>query len=192
MTDWARARAVARRLLPVRFARREDGTATIEFVIIFPLFFIFLCMSIDTGIMMVRQVMLERGLDIAVRELRINTGVPVTADDVVDTVCENALVIQSCEQLLRVELRPINTTTWAPLNQATTCALRTEPVTVQPMAQFTPGTRNEMMLVRACAVFETLFPGLPALLGTQTDGLGGYFLVATSAFVHEPPRAAGT
>ena len=54
-----------------RKAKEEDGTATIPFVIFLPFFLILVVSSLEMGLLMVRHVMLERGLDMAVRGLRL-------------------------------------------------------------------------------------------------------------------------
>ena len=57
-----------------RFFHKEDGNASVEFVLVFPAFLSLLLMSIELGFVTMRHPLLERGLDIAVRELRLGTG----------------------------------------------------------------------------------------------------------------------
>ena len=57
-----------RRMLK-KFRKAEDGNSTVEFVFLFPLFITIMSMSIEVAIYMARHVMLDRGVDIAVREL---------------------------------------------------------------------------------------------------------------------------
>ena len=89
-----------------RFARREDGNPTIEFVIWFPFLFFFMYASFELSLMTMRHAMLERGLDIAVREIRLGTGETPQHDDIKATVCENAIVMPGCDANLRLEMRP--------------------------------------------------------------------------------------
>ncbi len=165
------------------FWRRDDGALAIEFMLLVPLFLTVFISSIETSILLTRQVMLERGLDMAVRGLRLNTGVAVDAEDIEDKICENAFFIGDCRSALRLELRPVDDDDWELLGREATCVDRT--AVVQPAVEFRPGNENEMMLVRACAIYDPLFPttGL-GLRMPKVDG--AYRLVAKSIFVHEP------
>ena len=141
-------------------------------------------MSAEAGLLMTRGVMLDRGVDIAMRDLRLGTLSPMTHDQLKQEVCENSVIIPDCMNVLLLELRPIDTTTWTPLGTDVTCVDRTEDI--QPVLQFQDGGANEMMLVRVCAIFDPIFPtgGLAAQM--KLDASGGYALVATSAYVNEP------
>ena len=57
---------------------------------------------------------------------------------------------------------------------------------VQPVRSFVNGQENELMILRACAKFDPIFP--TSGLGKQLakDGAGQAALIATSAFVQEP------
>jgi Flp pilus assembly protein TadG len=58
--------------------RRENATATMEFVITFPIIMILFIAVFETSMIMTRQVMMERTLDQAVRILRLANGLTVT------------------------------------------------------------------------------------------------------------------
>ncbi len=168
----------------LRRLRRDDGNATIEFVLLFPALITLFLMVFETGMMMVRGVMLDRAVDISMRELRLGTLTPMTSAGLKTSICNNSVIIQNCESVLTLELRPISTTTWTPLNNATTCVDRS--ATVQPVLEFTPGIQNEMMLVRVCAIFDPFFPTTGLAAQIKLDSTGGYALVAMSAYVNEP------
>ncbi len=164
--------------------RREDGNATIEFVLLFPAFMTLFLVVFETGLLMTRGVMLDRGVDIAMRQLRLGTLDPMTHDGLKAKICEQSVIIPDCNNSVLVELRPISTTTWEPLAQAATCVDRTEDV--QPVLDFESGASNEMMLVRVCAVFDPFFPTTGLAAQMKLDDSGAYALVATSAYVNEP------
>jgi hypothetical protein len=66
---------------------------------------------------------------------------------------------------------------------AAACVNRDE--TIQPLTQFNPGTQNQVMLVKACAIFDSIFPGF----GLGRDLIradGGYAVAASSVFANEP------
>lgn len=167
-----------------RLRKREDGNATVEFVILFPMFMIIFVSAFESGLLMVRQVMLERALDLSVRGLRLGTWTPPTHDDLKRNICNLAGIIPDCMNSILVELQPVDKTTWQPLNVNAQCVDRDS--TIAPVLNVNAGTDNELMLVRVCAVFDPIFPttGLGMQLGK--DATGAYALVATSAFVNEP------
>ncbi|WP_400086810.1 TadE/TadG family type IV pilus assembly protein [Yoonia sp. R78084] len=54
-----------------RFLKDDGGTASIEIVLVFPVFFGFFLMTYESGVYSSRQVMLEHGVDVTVRNVRI-------------------------------------------------------------------------------------------------------------------------
>ncbi len=171
-----------------RFVRRmrgeENGSATVEFVIIVPAIITLFLMSIEVGVMMTRGLMLDRGIDIAMRDLRLGKMAPMTHDQLKTEICNNSMIIPNCVNSIAVELRPIEANGWAPTQSRPTCIDKAEPI--KPALEFTPGGANQLMVVSACATFVPFFPttGLAATIKLQKSG--EYAVVATSAFVHEP------
>lgn len=174
-------------LLP-RFMRREDGNATVEFVIIFPVFMLIFMSTFDVGMLMVRQVMLDRGVDITVRALRLGQLTPEDEEDSVHellkrNVCSIAGILPDCMNKVLIELSPVDNVSWTPLTPNPTCV--DVDADVQPVTNPVFGGQNEMMLVRVCALMKPMFPTTG--LGLMLPDIGDYYaLVATSAFVNEP------
>lgn len=182
---WPSARCLGPRVR--RFLRGGRGSATVEFVIVFPLFLTLLCSTAESGLLMLRQVMLDRALDIAVRDLRIGTWQEPTHDLVKRRICDAALMIPDCEDTVLLELREISTATWDLPATDATCVDR--PAELNPMANmpdFRQGGGDALMLVRACAVFDPIFPGAGLGLDLVGDRDGNYALVSASVFVNEP------
>ncbi|MCR8723678.1 TadE/TadG family type IV pilus assembly protein [Frigidibacter sp. ROC022] len=167
-----------------RLARREDGTATIEFVILFPIFMILAVTGVEMGVLTLRQVMLERGVDITVRALRVGSMTDPTFESVRDAICANSLIIPDCAETLHLELTPISTDNFTVPETAVTCVDRTHEV--EPIVNFTQGQRNAFMLLRACAVFDPMFPTYGLGPDLPTDASGGYRIIASTSFVNEP------
>ena len=167
-----------------RFGRRERGASTIEFVIWFPFFVVLVCSSLESGLMMTRHVMLERGLDITVRALRLGLWSAPTHDDLKRAICDSALIIPNCGDSLSVELLPVSTATWVLPTGAVSCTDRS--AQIQPVTQLVPGISNEMMLIRVCSKFSPFFPATGLGMNLPKDGAGHYALVSSSAFVNEP------
>ena len=174
-----RARGRLRRLW-----RREDGAATVEFVIIFPVFLSLFVASFELGLYMTRQVMLDRAVDISVRALRLGQFDDPTPQDIRDSICARAgLVVANCDNRMLIEMTRVPTTTWQTLPTGATCVNRDEEV--EPVVEFNGGQPNDMMLIRVCALLEPVFFTTHLGLKMQTYG-EFYALTSTSAFVNEP------
>ena len=171
-----------------RAARDESGSATIPFVMMVPMFIILVLSSLEMGMVMIRHVMLERALDMSVRELRLGLWVtpPNTnpSAELRRRVCNLAGLIPNCMNALLIELRPVSKTTWQPLSSGPVCVDRA--MAVQPVTEFITGGSNEMMLIRACAKFVPMFPLTGMGFNLPKDSTGAYALVAATAFVNEP------
>lgn len=167
-----------------RFWRDESAAMTVEFVIIFPMFMTILLASFEAGMLMTRYVMLDRALDITVRELRLGRMDNPEHDEIKQVICNHTVIMPHCMRDLRLELRPVSRTAWDVFDQPATCVDRT--AEVQPAVIVYPGGSNELMLVRACAVFDPFFPTTPLGLQMRLDASGGYQMTAMAAFVNEP------
>ncbi len=175
------------RALLSRFRHDESGgVSTIEFVILFPAFiFMFTC-AYETGAIMVRDAMLERAVDIAVRDLRLGTAEPPSFDDFKAQICDASFALADCSEVIQVELEPVDRATWTALTGDVKCIDRTRDIDPIDETRYAVGEENDMMLVRVCALYKPLFSPGPFALRLPRDATGRYALVATSAFVNEP------
>lgn len=172
-----------------RLRAREDGAATIEFVIVVPVFLILFMSSFELGMLLTRQVMLDRALDLAVREVRLglvdfgDLDGAAQHDALRDMVCENALM-ENCQAELMLEMLPRDPRDWQAMQSDADCADRSAPG-AGPRG-FAAGLQNELVVLRACALFDPYFPTTG--LGAQLDRQSGdaYALVSSSAYVVEP------
>lgn len=171
------------------FRRAESGTATVEFAILFPMFIFLMLSGIEAGMLMTRQLMLERGLDITMRSLRLGTLGDTSPENVKAMICQHAIIIPNCAGMLELEMNEVDTVAWNVPLEGDRCVDRTiteiSPPTEPPT--FNTGARNKLVMVRACAAFDPLFPGagLGARLPRDKSGKG-YMLRATSGFTNEP------
>ena len=172
-----------RRLLG-RFCRSEDGSATIEFAITFPAVMMFMLSGIELGMVTLHHAMLERALDLTVRDIRLGTGTAPQHDRIKELICERAGFITNCDVNLRLEMIQIDPRNWVDIPADADCTDQSEEVA--PVRNFVNGLENELMVLRACAKFKPVFPttGLGASL--EKDGAGQYALISISAFVQEP------
>ena len=165
--------------------RREDGgTATVEFMIVLPLYMALMIMSLELSMITLRQTMLERGLDIAVRVIRLGTGTAPTHDAIKTRICEEALVIVGCEETLRLEMVPTDMRNLTTLGGEVQCTEREEEGV--PVLKFTPGQQNQLMFLRACLKYDPIFPAWHLASRMKSDGSGQLAIVTMSAFVQEP------
>ena len=54
-----------------RFLKDDRGTATIEFLFVFPVIFLIFTASFESSMYMARSIMLDRSVDLVVRQLRL-------------------------------------------------------------------------------------------------------------------------
>jgi len=167
-----------------RFSRREDGAATMDFVFVFPVAMMFFIMSYEVGMLSTRHVMLERGLDQTVREVRIGRIVSPTHDILKKRICDYASIIPDCTDNLRLEMMNNDARDWTDVSTNVQCVDREEDAA--PVINFNPALNNELMILRACALFDPVVP--LGVIGTQIPKESGtaYGLVAISSYVMEP------
>ncbi len=176
-------RALAQKLR--RFRWDETGTASLEFVIVFPVFFAVMMFSIELGFITLRQTMLDRGLDIAVREIRLGTGIPPDHNLIKQIVCDNAVVINNCMANLQLEMITADIRAFNALEVEPDCTDTAEPT--KPVRNFKAGDQNELMLMRACVKYNPIFPADALGYALKKDVNGEQAsIISMTAFVQEP------
>ncbi len=174
-----------------RFRREEDGTVTVEFAIILPFMFAIFVMTFELGMLLARQVMLDRGLDMTVRAVRLGALNPAdfnSVDDMHDVlknvICNSARMIPDCQNNLRLEMQAVNPRNFTNIPLDADCVDRAD--ADRDLRRFEVGAANQMVILRACALYDPYMPtgGLGArLVDNET---GAYAMVSVSAFVVEP------
>ena len=164
-----------------RFKKDEEGAATVEFVLVAPLFLGMVLATFESGWMMTQSMMLERGLDQVVRELRLGLTAVETPLRIQGKICEHTYIVHDCLENMELELVPIQHATDIPTS--TKCKDRT--AEVQPQVDFVPGSENEWMFIRACVIVDPIFPliGLGLHLPLNQDNalaLAAYAFLLTS------------
>lgn len=167
-----------------RFRAEEDGNATLEFCLYSTLIFTILFAAIELGYINLRHAMLERGVDIAVRDIRLSTGEVPSYDQLRSRICEATAIAGDCEANLQLELAEVDPRAFVPLAAAADCVnAEQEP---RPARTFRPGLDNDLMLIRACLKFRPIFPTTRLGIAMRPDAQGYAQMVATAAFVQEP------
>ncbi|CUH77864.1 TadE/TadG family type IV pilus assembly protein [Tropicibacter naphthalenivorans] len=167
-----------------RFRREEDGTATIEFALYFTVFFFLIAAGVEIAYMNLRHAMLERGVDLVTRDIRLSTGNVPSYDDVRAKICTEAAILESCNENLRLEMVQVNPRAFTAVPASADCKNAEEDP--RPVRAFNPGLDNDLMLIRACLKYKPVMPttGLGKALNKDADGYAQ--MVVTSAFVQEP------
>lgn len=170
------------------FRNAQEGNATIEFVFLFPCFIFLFLTGFEAGYYMVRNVMLERAVDVAVRDVRLGNGRVPTFAALKTRICSETAVIPDCLNSLQVELQPVDIAPGgiAAIAGPVRCidtASDADPLTG---TVYNVGDANNLMVVRVCALAQPLFPSTGIGVGMRVDAEGNYALVATTAFINEP------
>jgi Flp pilus assembly protein TadG len=177
-------RVLSPKRLFARFLQSPAGSATVEFVILVPLVLGMLFSSIDYGVVMLRQVFLDRAVDMAAREVRLGQ-LSGGFNAFRDRICARTILLNNCAQTIAIEMRPISTVTWAGLAEPTRCVNRAEDIS--PMLEFNPGAgQQELMLIRVCVAADPFIRLTGMVLGMNELPTGGYAIVARTAWVNEP------
>lgn len=164
--------------------RREDGTATMEFVLVIPVLLTIFMASFESGLIMVRSILLEQSVDMTMRELRLGHYPNADADLLKREICSRTIIFAKCESNIMLEMQRVSTATWAMPSTPVTCVDREEEV--QPVLFLQIGQQNDVMLMRVCIVQDLMFPTTGIGLGLPKDAGGGIGLITETAFVTEP------
>ncbi len=164
--------------------RREDGTASLEFVLVIPLIMTVFMASLESGLIMVRSTLLEQSVDMTMRNLRVGNYPIVTSNLLKSEICSRTIVFPNCHENIMIEMQRVSTANWTLPAAPIVCTDREEEA--QPVLTLQIGQQNDVMLVRVCVVQDLIFPMTAFGLSLPHDPLGGIGLIAETAFVTEP------
>ena len=174
---------MTRRGMRAAFWRSEEGSSTIEFMLFMPFMFMIFFSTFELGMLMSRQVMLDRALDLTVRAVRLGLIEPVDHDTVKTAVCNNFVMNIDCNEL-KLEMRRIDPRNLTAIPNDADCVDREDDSI--PLRQFVAGSSNQLVYLRACALFDPFIPlaGIGAEIPRQSGD--AYGLVSAAAYVVEP------
>lgn len=167
-----------------RFRKEEDGNSTIEFALYFSVFFLILAAGVEIAVMNLRHSMLERGVDLATREIRLSTGHVPTYAEVRNRICNESAILANCESNLRLEMVQVNPRDFTGMPVDADCLNAEEEP--RPVRSFQAGQDNELMLIRACLKYKPILPTTSLGKKLNKDSEGFAQMIVTSAFVQEP------
>lgn len=166
------------------FGRKEDGSSTIDFMMILPVAAIFFAASFESGTMGLRAMMLERAVDVTVREVRTGIIPDPTHEALKDRICEAAQIIPDCMNQMKLEMVRNDIRNFVPLDEQPDCVDRA--ANGEPLISWASGGNNDLMMIRACTLFDPVLPTAAVGAAVPKESEGAYALVATSSFVLEP------
>ena len=162
----------------------RTGASAVEFAMVAPLFFAIVFSCFEAGWIMVQQTMLDRAVDLVVREIRIAPdGLTFDQSTIRNKICKETIVIQNCENTLLVEMIPINKPGDFPSDSARCVNRKTN---INPVFRYTPGARSQVVFMRSCVIVDLLTPLMGLALALPKDSSGGFALVSSTAFMNEP------
>lgn len=164
--------------------RREDGTATMEFVLVIPLIMMIFMASFESGLLMTRSIMLEQSVDMTMRELRLGHYTAVTNYLLKKEICSRTIIFPDCMDNIKIEMDRVSTASWNVPVEPPHCINRHQ--TAEPVVSLGEIVDNDVMVVRVCVTLKAMFPSTGIALNLPLDSDGGYGLVARTAFVAEP------
>lgn len=187
------------RFSPSAWAKEQDGAVTVEFVVVVPFILTLFFASVDVGISMLRQVMLDRAVDMAVRQIRLGNEDMDSVEEFRNAICNelrdsNGQVVSTgmrsvmraseCMDGLAVELTTVDTTSFTGLDPTVQCVNREEDIA--PLVAFTPGADDELMLIRVCVAADPFIRLTGFLNSMPINADGEYVVVSRGVFVNEP------
>lgn len=187
MTRRIRTGAVAGRRLLRRMVRAladQAGSASVEFVIIFPIMMILMLGGVETGVTLTKKVMLERALDMTVRDIRLGRLTGATPAELRQHLCARTVILANCTTDVLIETVPVTAGAWAPPTNAMQCVNRVDDIT--PVTAQGSGGTLVPTVVRACLIIDPVFPTTPLGLRLPLDASGGFALFTTSLYLAEP------
>lgn len=169
-----------------KWFRRDEGAAAMEFVLVFPVILTVFFTSLETSTILVRQAMLERAVDITVRDMRLSNAEFLTTTLISNQICNNARIIRDCRDTISLEVNPIERPSYAMPSLQTSCTNRQ--AQIPNPTQFDPSQTqpNQLMLLRVCVELDPLLPLSAFMVDLNSRMNGTLFLETSTIFVTEP------
>ncbi|RWR35236.1 hypothetical protein D2T29_01855 [Sinirhodobacter populi] len=169
---------------------RDDGAVTLPTIFWIPVFFMILLASVELMVLNMRQVLLDRAVDVATRDLRLGNAEVPTHEALRNRICSVIAFVSGCRDNLSVEVFPVDTSTWSLDNpDAPRCADFIADEAHEPV--FDTSTGNRVMALRACLRLKPMTGVDPLAMALRLDQAGRFTLSTVTVFVNEP-RNTGT
>ena len=175
MTGGAWITALHRAL--VRHRRSERGIVTAEFLIGIVIVFTMFMVTIELSFLMARSTLLHQSLEVTMREVRLGLIINPTVQSLEGAICDRMSTIPDCASSLVLEFTQVDQTTFEMPAPQEPCTRRSAEIIANRGGElYFTGEENELMVVRACMVVDTITPFVD----------DAFELFARTAFVNEP------
>ncbi|GAB4518280.1 MAG: pilus assembly protein [Parvularculaceae bacterium] len=163
-----------------RFAADENGAAALEFGLVAAPFFLLMFSTMEVGMLFFTTSAVESGLSDAARMIR--TGEVQAAEmekaDFVNIICGGLSIAGDCPSRVTVDVRNFGSFGGVAAPDMGCSDSEADPTS------FDPGAAGEIVLVRVCYRYQTITPGIGAMLGTLENG--DTAIVSSFVFRNEP------
>lgn len=160
-----------------RFVRDRRAAASVEFLFAFPIVFTMFIIILELCFLMARNTLLQQALDVTMREVRLGVIANPSVTALEAQVCDRMLMVDDCAASMVLEFTRVNTTTFTMPGPQAPCTRRSEEIRAARAGEiYDTGAENDLMVVRACLVVDTITP-------IWDDA---FQLFARTAFVNEP------
>jgi Flp pilus assembly protein TadG len=167
-----------------QFAKTQTAAVTVEYVIWWPLYFIFFAGILEYGYFNMRVTMLERSVSKAVRDIRLDKDYVQDHAGIVNTICEYGGFGDGCTDRVRVEMRRTTLEGLDTLPKEVACVNKGEEFDADAGLEY--GAPDELMLVRVCVKAQSLLQTTYFTAGIERDENGNHSIISQTAFVVEP------
>jgi len=99
-------------------------------------------------------------------------------------MCQTGRNNPDCMTELKLEMQQVDPRNWGTVQAEGSCVDRADDDTIVS-TNFTPGVQNQLMILRACILFDPFFPTL-GLGATLPEDDGAYRIRSTTSYVVEP------
>jgi len=103
------------------FRKDETGTGTLDFMMVLPAAMFFAATSYESGTYGLRNVMLERAVDVTVRQVRIGAIPDPTHAQLKERICEEAAIIPECMANVKLEMIRKDPRSWTDVSEVADC-----------------------------------------------------------------------
>lgn len=157
----------AHRLKPLlrRFLRAEDGSESVQFMLVIPLLAGLLFIALSSGIATVNASLLDRAVDRTARDLRYGTLTDRSVAGLRTRLCTDLAGMSNCASQLKVQLVRIARTAGS-VTLPSDCT--DQSASFEPVTSLLADNQNSYLLLRACLPVTALAANLPASPATET------------------------
>lgn len=176
----------------IAFLHDERGSASIEFVLVFPIVFTIFTASVESSMYMAKYVMFDRAVDKVVRQLRLGTLGSISHQALKQKICESGMMSANktvCMRSMRIWMQPINTGNFAMGSTTKACVDKASDLNTgaPSSSDYGLGTDNDIMLMRICLKEFPMFPTSGISVKMPTDPADGSMsMIVSTVFVNEP------